>query len=266
MQMMRSRSKKIKGRSIKRAARRDKEVTFFMAKDPAFLFYSTDFFMGTIDMTDEQVGQYVRLMCLQHQKGHLTEAILLKIMKGKLDDLISSKFVQDSEGLYFNKRLELEIEKRRRFTSSRTRNLKKGDIETHMDNHMDAHMGTHMVNENENENESINNKKGSASKKEKEARHKHGQYGWVLLTTAQHDKLTKDLGEAELNRCIAYIDESAQANGNKNKWKDWNLVIRKCSREGWGKNRYSSNKQGGESRGTDQRSSGFKPSTGFRQA
>ena len=58
MQMMRSRSKKIKGRSIKRAARRDKEVTFFMAKDPAFLFYSTDFFMGTIDMTDEQVGQY----------------------------------------------------------------------------------------------------------------------------------------------------------------------------------------------------------------
>ena len=22
--------------------------------------------------------------------------------------------------------------------------------------------------------------------------------------------------------------------GNKNKWRDWNLVIRKCSRERWG--------------------------------
>ena len=35
-------------------------------------------------------------------------------------------------------------------------------------------------------------------------------------------------------RCITYLDESAQSNGNKNKWKDWNLVIRKCSRERWG--------------------------------
>ena len=43
-----------------------------------------------------------------------------------------------------------------------------------------------------------------------------------------------DLGEKELMRCIAYVDESAQQTGNKNKWKDWNLVIRKCHREGWG--------------------------------
>ena len=43
-----------------------------------------------------------------------------------------------------------------------------------------------------------------------------------------------DLGEEELTRCIDYIDESAQMHGNKNKWRDWNLVIRKCSRERWG--------------------------------
>ena len=45
------------------------------------------------------------------------------------------------------------------------------------------------------------------------------------------------MGDAELQRCIAYIDESAQSTGNKNKWKDWNLVIRKCSRDGWGLSR-----------------------------
>lgn len=67
-------------------------------------------------------------------------------------------------------------------------------------------------------------------------KHKHGAYGWVRLTDDQYDKLVKDLGQAELDRCITYIDESAQGNGNKNRWKDWNLVIRKCSREGWGRN------------------------------
>lgn len=63
---------------------------------------------------------------------------------------------------------------------------------------------------------------------------KHGQYGWVQLTDEEHSRLLNDLGESEFKRCVAYIDESAQATGNKNKWRDWNLVLRKCSREGWG--------------------------------
>ena len=70
----------------------------------------------------------------------------------------------------------------------------------------------------------------------KPVRHKYGEYRWVRLTDAEHGKLLKDLGAAELQRCINYVDESAQRSGNKNKWKDWNLVIRKCSREGWGLN------------------------------
>lgn len=69
----------------------------------------------------------------------------------------------------------------------------------------------------------------------REDTHAHGEYGWIKLTEEQYSKLLKDLGEAELRRCIKYIDESAQQTGNKNRWRDWNLVIRKCSREGWGK-------------------------------
>lgn len=64
--------------------------------------------------------------------------------------------------------------------------------------------------------------------------HKHGEYGWIKLTDEQYSKLLADLGKEELDRCIKYIDESAQQTGNKNKWKDWNLIIRKCSRDGWG--------------------------------
>ena len=64
--------------------------------------------------------------------------------------------------------------------------------------------------------------------------HKYGEYGWVLLTDDQYSKLVADIGEDNAKRCIAYVDESAQGTGNKNKWKDWNLVVRKCHREGWG--------------------------------
>lgn len=68
----------------------------------------------------------------------------------------------------------------------------------------------------------------------KPVRHKHGEYGWVLLSQDEHARLLADLGPEELNRCIKYVDESAQSNGNKNKWRDWNLVIRRCAKQKWG--------------------------------
>ena len=69
---------------------------------------------------------------------------------------------------------------------------------------------------------------------EEPQRHRHGANGWVLLTDEQYKKLLHDLGPAELERCITYVDESAQITKNKNGWKDWNLLIRKCHREQWG--------------------------------
>ena len=65
-------------------------------------------------------------------------------------------------------------------------------------------------------------------------RQKHGSFGWVLLTEEEYARLVADFGEAETLRCITYVDEAAQSTGNKNKWRDWNLVVRKCHRDGWG--------------------------------
>lgn len=62
-----------------------------------------------------------------------------------------------------------------------------------------------------------------------------GEYGWVKLSDEQMNRLISDFGETEANACIRYVDESAQQTGNKNKWKDWNLTVRKCQREGWHK-------------------------------
>lgn len=78
-----------------------------------------------------------------------------------------------------------------------------------------------------------------SSKLKNEIKHKYGEYGWVQLSDEQYGSLLRDLGQAELDRCISYIDESAQSSGNKNRWKDWNLVIRRCHREGWGLRRQS---------------------------
>ena len=63
----------------------------------------------------------------------------------------------------------------------------------------------------------------------------HGEYGWVKLTDVEYNRLLNDFGEDEVKRCISYVDESAQSTGNKNKWRDWNLVLRRAANGGWGK-------------------------------
>lgn len=76
-----------------------------------------------------------------------------------------------------------------------------------------------------------------------EAKKSFGAYGWVKLSESEYNRLLNDLGEAEINRCIAYVDESAQGSGNKNGWRDWNLIVRKCSRDKWGVSKPSTTQQ-----------------------
>lgn len=62
----------------------------------------------------------------------------------------------------------------------------------------------------------------------------YGKFGWIRLSAQEHARLLGELGQAELDRCIAYIDESAQSTGNKNHWLDWEVVLRRCHTNGWG--------------------------------
>ena len=92
-------------------------------KDPAFLFYSSDFLTGTMFMSDAQLGKYIKLLCVQHQRGHLTEKDMLNICK-RYDKDIFSKFVKDNDGNYYNIRLQKEIDKRKNYSKSRSENRK----------------------------------------------------------------------------------------------------------------------------------------------
>ena len=73
-------------------------------------------------------------------------------------------------------------------------------------------------------------------------KHSFGEFGWVKLTDEQYDKLSKQLGYDELQRCITYVDEAAQSTGNRNRWKDWYLIIRRCHENRWYENRHFSTK------------------------
>lgn len=62
---------------------------------------------------------------------------------------------------------------------------------------------------------------------------KYGNYGWVKLKTSQYAKIKADYKDADLDKQIELLDEYIQSTGNKNKYKDWNLVLRKSLREKW---------------------------------
>lgn len=136
-------------------------------KDPAFLFYTSDFLTGTMLMSDEQVGKYIRLLCLQHQKGRLAEKDMMFICKS-YDIDIFEKFVIDQDGKYFNERLESEVSKRVAYSESRKSN-RLNKSANHMSNickSYDSRMSTHMENVNENINIDVitTKEKGSRGK------------------------------------------------------------------------------------------------------
>ena len=93
-----------------------------MAKDPAVLFYTSDFLSGTFTMTNEQVGKYIRLLCLQHQKGKLTEKDMLSICSAYDVDIWDKFKIED--GVFINERMHNEAVRRQKFSESRRNNAK----------------------------------------------------------------------------------------------------------------------------------------------
>jgi len=183
-----------------------------MGKDPAFLFYSSDFLTGITFMSNEQVGMYVKLLCLQHQNGKLTKDEMNHICSGE-NKLVFSKF-KKRNGYYYNQRLADETEKRKRYSESRRRN-RLGSIskpKKHVLNTSTTH-DLHVENENRNENKDVIIK------------HKHGKFKNVLLTEKEMERLIKDHGQDKTDLAIeffsAYIKEKAP------KSKDHNLTLRR---------------------------------------
>ena len=124
-----------------------------MAKDPAVLFYTSDFLSGTFTMDNEQVGKYIRLLCLQHQKGKLSEKDMISICKA-YDNEIWDKF-KIEDGLYYNERMFNETIRRQKFSESRRNNAKSPKKESTSEAYA-KHMETETENRTITINENIN--------------------------------------------------------------------------------------------------------------
>lgn len=131
-----------------------------MAKDPAFLFYYDRFLAGTISMTNEEVGQYIRLLCIQANKGHISQKDMLNICATHDND-VCLKFAPRGEGKFVNLVLEEICLQRKSYTESRRNNRKgkKSTLETDMNHICESH-DEHMVNVNVNVNKDINTEEG----------------------------------------------------------------------------------------------------------
>lgn len=112
-------------------------------KNPAILWYPSDFISSTSFWTNEQCGAYIRLLNYQFVLGHLKIEQMQVITK---DEEVLSKFIQDKKGLYYNVRMDFEKDKRTKYVESRGKN-KKG--KTKDMNIISKSYEIHMENENE---------------------------------------------------------------------------------------------------------------------
>lgn len=94
-------------------------------RDPAILFYPTEFIMETYLMTDEEIGKYIKLLCNFQFHGHLSEKKIEDICGGHISRIFNL-LEKDKDGLYYHKRTDYEKERRKVFVDSRANNLKGG--------------------------------------------------------------------------------------------------------------------------------------------
>ena len=168
-----------------------------MSKDPAVLFYTSDFITGTLTMTDTQRGKYIILLCLQHQKGYLTDEDMKNICK-TYDEKIYSKFTKDQLGYWFNERMKFESDKRKKYSESRSKN--RMNISLTYDKHM------------ENENEDINKIDKSMIFKKP-----------TIEEVKQYCQERKN--DIDIHKWFDFYEAKGWMIG-KNKMKDWKAAIR----------------------------------------
>ncbi len=102
-----------------------------LGKAPAFQFYYDRFFSSTGLWEDSQVGQYIRCLCVQANKGFITEKEFKRLTD---DEEVMAKFHEIAPGKFANKVLNEIIDQREIFAESRRQNrLKKERLEKDRD-------------------------------------------------------------------------------------------------------------------------------------
>lgn len=100
-----------------------------MSTAPAFQFYPADFIVGTAEMSPEEVGAYIRLLCYQWSKGGLPDdQAKCASMAGCSGNAIASiwhKFGRCEDGRMRNTRMEAVRAEQDKYRAKQADNAKK---------------------------------------------------------------------------------------------------------------------------------------------
>jgi uncharacterized protein YdaU (DUF1376 family) len=200
-----------------------------MAKDPAFLFYASDFLTGTMFMTNEQVGLYIRMLCAQHQHGGRIDTNVLRTQCDGITNGIQvfNKFEHDESGS-FNPRLENEILLRKEKSLKAAESVRKRWDKSKENNTYERN--TNVI-RSEDENEDINENR-DVDKNEKKPRGKflQPQLKEVEDYMKERNSVAGGIWKIETvaseSKKFWNFYESKGWMVGKNKMKDWNAAAR----------------------------------------
>ncbi|MBQ7788708.1 MAG: hypothetical protein IJ398_03540 [Clostridia bacterium] len=161
-----------------------------MGKDPALLFYPSDFIISTIGLTLKERGEYITLLCLQHQNGHLSKREINAVSRNISKNVLAF-FELDENGLYYNKGVEEEIKRRKAYSESRKKNGMK--------NH-----------------EKASSPKKDESKGEENKKSAYGEFKNVFLTDEEYKRL-KEKYPSRYKGLIDSLSMYIEAKGDKYK-------------------------------------------------
>ena len=84
-------------------------------KDPAMLLYTSDFLTAAYFLNMQERGQFITIICLQQQHGHL-ELEEMEMAVGYLSDSLMKLLSVDEDGRYYNERADFEIARRKKYS------------------------------------------------------------------------------------------------------------------------------------------------------
>jgi len=79
----------------------------------------------------------------------------------------------------------------------------------------------------------INRDRVIEKEKEKNKKNSYGTFKRIKLTDKEYNKLVEDFSKEFIDNQIKLLDEYVESNNNKNKYTNFNLVLRKSIRENW---------------------------------
>ena len=94
----------------------------------------------------------------------------------------------------------------------------------------------------------------NTKEKPKKIKKSYGEYKRIKLTDNEYEKLCEEFNKEFIDNQIMLLDEYVEGNNNKNKYSNFNLVLRKSIRENWfnkGGNDNGNDKQSNKSDGSE---------------